>query len=107
VFLYTIGSRKEVVRTGYLFCRKCWRRTPGEMFLLQQVFYLLGFIPLRTIGESPNFLTCHRCGETFEESGDWAFDFGDHAEPKTWECRTCGQANTSERFRCSRCGRHV
>jgi ribosomal protein L37E len=103
----TTRARKEHIRTGYLFCPRCWQRTPGDLFLVKKVFYLLGLIPLMTVDESRTFVTCRRCGQTFEESGDWAFDFGDHAEPRTWECRTCGQQNTSERFRCSRCGKHV
>jgi hypothetical protein len=77
------------------------------MFLVEEASYLLGVIPAGTVGESKNFLTCHRCGDSFEETGDWAFDFGDHDAPKLWECRNCGQWNTSERFRCQRCGRHI
>ena len=105
--LFAIRPRKTVIRAGYLFCPKCYRRTPGEMFIMEETFCLLGITPWRTAGECRYFLTCHRCDESFEESGDWAFDFGDHAEPKLWECRTCGEQNTSEQFHCRRCGRHV
>lgn len=105
--LFAILPRKRSIRKGYLFCPRCYQRTSGEMFHIESVFYLLGFIPVGSTGESQNLLTCHRCAESFEESGDWAFDFGDHAEPQLWECRKCGEQNTSERFNCRRCGRHV
>jgi hypothetical protein len=77
------------------------------MFLLEETLYLLGFIPAWSVGESRNFLACHRCAESFEESGEWAFDFGDHPEPRVWECRHCGEPNPNVRFHCRRCGRHV
>jgi hypothetical protein len=100
--------RTKVVRKGYLFCRKCLRRTSGELRLVEQVSYLFGFLPLGVTGASANYLTCQTCDSTFnEEEGDWAFDFGDHAEPKKWDCRRCGEVNTSERFTCRKCGKRI
>src|SRR3954454_8483615 len=105
--LISFRQRRQAVRAGYLFCPKCYRRTPGEMFVVANAAYFLGFIPCGSVGGSVNFLACGRCGESFAEAGDWAFDFGDHPEPTLWDCRACGEQNTSERFRCRRCGKHI
>src|SRR4051794_1641068 len=99
--------RRRRVRDGYFFCRGCLGRTPGEMFVVENVLYLFGLLPVSTGEESRTHLECLRCGRDFEESGDWPFDFGDHAQPKLWDCRQCGTQNTSERLRCSSCGRHI
>jgi hypothetical protein len=107
ITLFAIKPRRRVLRTGHLFCPTCRRRTPGDMFVVEDVFYLLGFLPAAQVGESANFLACRLCGDEFAEAGDWAFDFGDHKEPRTWECRSCGGRNTSEQFHCTRCGKHV
>src|SRR5262245_21111984 len=85
VILFSLRPRKRPIRSGYLFCPNCRRRTPGEMFVMTSRFYLLGFIPTGSVSESKNFLGCGQCGESFDEDGDWAFDFGDHAEPLLWD----------------------
>jgi hypothetical protein len=105
--IFGISTRKRTLRTGYLSCPTCCERTRGELSLKERIFYFLGFVPLGSVGESRNFLTCHSCGESFEESGDWAYDFGDHREPKQWDCRRCGEQNPGDQFRCRRCRRHV
>jgi len=107
VILFSFKPRKRSVRTGYLFCPNCRRRTPGEMFVMTSRFYLLGFIPTGSVSESKSFLGCRQCGESFEEDGDWAFDFGDHIEPLLWDCRSCGEMNTNDRFHCRQCGKHI
>ena len=71
----------SVVRDGYLFCRKCLCRTPGEMVLAEEVTYLWGVIPLGETGASRNLLRCGACDSTFAEDDDWGFDFGDHVAP--------------------------
>ncbi len=107
LILFSTHPRKKHLRDGYLFCPKCRRRTTGELYLMEDSFYLLGLIPTGSVGESRNFLGCRECGETFEESGDWAFDFGDHPEPKRWDIRRCGAWNTSEQLHGQGGGRHI
>lgn len=107
VVVLGVRDRKRSLRAGHLFCPRCYRRTPGEMFLVERRAYLFNLLPVWTLSESPNFLGCGRCGGAFEEKGDWAFDFGDHPVPRVWDCRHCGEQNTSERCRCGRCARPV
>lgn len=88
---YAIRTKPRMLRKGFLFCPSCYRRTQGEMFCNESRLCLFGLLPLVTVAASPNYLACHSCGGRFEESGDFAYDFGDHAEPRIWDCRRCGE----------------
>src|SRR5262245_34332185 len=107
LLLYTIVPSKKVLGAGYLFCPRCRERNPGERFLEERFLYALGFLPLWAVGEAKHYYACHRCAQSFEETADHVFDFGDHAHPKLWDCLRCGELNPSDRFNCRRCGRRI
>ena len=107
VILFGVKSQPTRIRGRFLYCPKCRQRTRGEMWCDERRLYLLGFIPLYRMEESPNYLRCLECGGKFDENDDFPYDFGEHEESEPWECWHCKEKNPNYTYHCRRCGRHV
>jgi hypothetical protein len=88
---------------GYFFCPSCRTRKPCAQCSLTN-YLTVFFVPLLPVGTSGECYECEGCGKQFETDSDFPFDFGDHANPKTWTCSHCRSSTPSHKLRCQVCG---
>jgi hypothetical protein len=98
-----VCTRNRDHTSAYFFCPVCRSRkhcTQGSRSSYFSLFFL-PLIPLATLGE---YYRCEGCQKLFDPDAKFPFDFGDHANPRLWECTRCHSMNPSHAFRCQVCG---
>ena len=93
---------RRLLEKGYMHCPRCQRRQPAFLERIERWFHLF-FIPLWPSETGLPYYRCDVCGGMFDPKGDSPYDFGDHAEPKTWECPNCYASVPGHLFTCGAC----
>ena len=89
--------------TGYMFCPTCRARKSAASGT-RKTYFTLFFVSLFPIATHEGYYRCEGCQGLFNPDNKFAFDFGEHANPKIWSCFHCGASNPSHKNLCEVCG---
>jgi DNA-directed RNA polymerase subunit RPC12/RpoP len=104
-WLWFSRCRKVQKGHGYFNCPHCQRREMCSFSQFEDRRYIYGLIPVSS-GEpvGPEYYVCESCKREWASDLEFAFDFGTHAQTRTWKCFKCGKELPYEAFECSHCG---
>jgi DNA-directed RNA polymerase subunit RPC12/RpoP len=104
LFSITRPGKVQGIR-GYFNCPHCARRQPCSLSQIKLRRYLYGLIPVSDgTPVGPESYRCLACSREYLGDGGYGYDFGMHAEARTWKCFKCGKDVPYERFDCPHCG---
>jgi hypothetical protein len=103
IIIFGTCTIPRTVDRGYFFCPVCQSREACALRTVGRYFSLF-FIPVIPLGSRGMFYQCGRCQRQFDENAGLPFDFGEHREPKMWECLYCHAQNPGHIGTCRSCG---